>query len=225
MRVNKQKINYLKEFISNNENLIRQGNYTQIYDELINLDDELPHNYQIMQLFTQTMLKIGENPFKGLSIIPAYSANAINIERIDIPDSIVIIEEGAFADCEQLKEIKFSKRLIKIEINAFKYCPKLEKIELPDSIDEIEYAAFAHCYNLQSVTLGKNLLTLGPNVFDTCNKLKNIFYNNTFENWGYIAGHINIGTTLPEGCILHCTDGDYIFDKVLTNWINLNTEI
>ena len=175
-----------------------------------------------MQLFTQTMFEVGENPFRGLSIIPAYAANAINIERVDIPDSVTVIEEGAFIGCEKLKEIKFSNHLIKIEMNAFAYCSELEEVEIPDSIDKIEYGAFAHCYNLQSVTLGKNLLTLGPNVFDACNKLKNIFYNGTFENWGYVAWHINIGTTIPERCILHCTDGDYVFNGKSTNWVDLS---
>ena len=222
MRVNKQKIDNLKKFISDNKDLIRQGNYKRIYDELIALDNKLPHNHQIMQLFTQTMFEVGENPFKGLSIIPVYAANAINIERVDIPNSVTVIEEGAFIGCEKLKEIKFSNHLIKIEMNAFAYCSELEKIEIPDSIDKIEYGAFAHCYNLQSVTLGKNLLTLGPNVFDACNKLKNIFYNGTFENWSHIAGHINIGTTIPEGCILHCTDGDYVFNGKSTNWVDLS---
>ena len=222
MRINKQKIDHLKEFISDNKELIRQGNYKRVYDKLIALGNELPHNHQIMQLFTQTMFEVGENPFRGLSIIPAYAANAINIERVDIPDSVTVIEEGAFIGCEKLKEIKFSNHLIKIEMNAFAYCSELEEVEIPDSIDKIEYGAFAHCYNLQSVTLGKNLLTLGPNVFDACNKLKNIFYNGTFENWGYVAGHINIGTTIPERCILHCTDGDYVFNGKSTNWVDLS---
>ena len=222
MRINKQKIDHLKEFISDNKDIIRQGNYRKIYNELIALDNKLPHNHQIMQLFTQTMFEVGENPFKGLLIIPAYAANAINIERVDIPDSVTVIEEGAFIGCEKLKEIKFSNHLIKIEMNAFAYCSELEEIEIPDSIDKIEYGAFAHCYNLQSVTLGKDLLTLGPNVFDVCNKLKDIFYNNTFEAWSYIAGHINIGTTLPEGYILHCTDGDYVFDRMSVGWDDLS---
>ena len=222
MRINKQKIDHLKEFISDNKDIIRQGNYRKIYNELIALDNKLPHNHQIMQLFTQTMFEVGENPFKGLLIIPAYAANAINIERVDIPDSVTVIEEGAFIGCEKLKEIKFSNHLIKIEMNAFAYCSELEEIEIPDSIDKIEYGAFAHCYNLQSVTLGKDLLTLGPNVFDVCNKLKDIFYNNTFEAWSYIAGHINIGTTLPEGCILHCTDSDYVFDRMSVGWDDLS---
>ena len=221
MQINKQKIDHLKEFIFDNKDLIKQGNYKTIYNELRDLDDKLPYNHQIMQLFTQTMFEVGENPLKGLSIIPAYAANAINIERVDIPDSVTVIEEGAFLGCEKLKEIKFSKRLIKIETNAFAYCSKLEEIEIPDFIDEIEYKAFAHCYNLQSVTLGKNLLTLGPNVFDACNRLENIFYNGTFESWSYIAGHINIGTTIPEGCILHCIDGNYVFDGMSTDWAKL----
>lgn len=218
MRINKQKIDHLKEFISDNKELIRQGDYKEIYNKLVSLDNKLPHGHQIMQLFTQTMFEVGENPFKGLSTIPTQAANAINIERVDIPDSVTLIEEGAFIGCEKLKKIKFSKRLVKIEAYAFAYCSKLEEIEIPDSISEIEFGAFEHCYNLRSVTLGKNLLTLGPRVFDICNNLKDIFYNNTFENWGYIAGHINIGTTIPERCILHCTDGDYIFDRVSIDW-------
>jgi len=117
------------------------------------------------------------------------------IETITIPDNIVEIEEGAFKNCENLKEVvigngvekigpyafymchnlksvKFGNSVKSIQKWAFYYCDAIEDIILPDSLISISDFAFCNCSGVVNLKFGNNLTLIGNNAFDGCDSLK-----------------------------------------------------
>jgi hypothetical protein len=68
-----------------------------------------------------------------------------NLISIDIPDSVKIIGDGAFAGCSRMAAITFGKSVTKIGWDAFLDCSGLFLFELPDSVTQIGESAFAGC--------------------------------------------------------------------------------
>ncbi len=69
--------------------------------------------------------------------------DSVNIESVNLPDSITIIRGAAFMYCKNLKNIKMPKNLKKINHSAFGGCSSLESIDLSRGVEEIEPYAFA----------------------------------------------------------------------------------
>lgn len=91
-----------------------------------------------------------------------------------IPDSVEVIEAGAFSNCHYLKEIRLPKNLKKIGWKAFEGCVRLEKIEIPESITRIEKRTFAGCQILEQIYLHENIQEIGKFAFDNCLLLRSI---------------------------------------------------
>ena len=126
--------------------------------------------------------------------------------------------------------------VIKIENNAFANCINLESITLPKNLVEISDNAFKGCQSLKSVTLLKecnDVPSLGTNVFEGCaSNLKIYVPNNKYidycidENWADYEQIIVINDTLD--CLnLNCSsDGNLLLnlDKGYNKLYKLNIE-
>ena len=107
-----------------------------------------------------------------------------------IPNSVIAIGEGAFCDCNNLKEIVIPDGVISIDCGAFKECTNLTSVTIPDSVISIGNAAFEYCYSLTSVTIGDGVTSIGDCAFSDCYRLTDVYYSNTKEKWT----DISIGT-------------------------------
>ena len=68
----------------------------------------------------------------GTTNIVYYLCRGIpNIEKIEIPDTVTLISDSAFKDCEKLKEIIIPDSVVEIEGRAFENCKSLENFKLP----------------------------------------------------------------------------------------------
>lgn len=67
------------------------------------------------------------------------------INNVDIYEPVEIIEDNAFAYCEDLESIVLPKTLKVIKKSAFNHCVKLKTIKLPHSLERIETGAFYCC--------------------------------------------------------------------------------
>jgi len=71
-----------------------------------------------------------------------------------LPESIIIIGNGAFANCKSLKNINLPKNLEDIDSNAFFECD-IESLNIPAKVKSIGREAFANCRNLSNVDMEK----------------------------------------------------------------------
>ena len=74
------------------------------------------------------------------------------MDRVFIPKSVTKIEDSAFEDCKNLKEVVFEEgsKLEEIGCNCFQDC-RLEKITLPKAFNKISDNAFSGCDYLNKI--------------------------------------------------------------------------
>jgi len=146
---------------------------------------------------------------EGIEEIPAnLFYNAIGLEKIVIPDTVLSINDEAFRNCTNIKEISFSKKLEKIGYNAFggcinvlelnfpmglkiieggafEGCNRIEQVQIPDSVIEIGGRTFSNCTELKKIKLSNNLKTLDSYAFQNCQKLTEIKIPKSLESAGF----------------------------------------
>lgn len=112
---------------------------------------------------------------EGITSIPKkLFYRCTGIENINIPDTVITIDDRAFKECTSLKNIQLSNNLTTIGQETFNGCTSLEKVVIPNSVTTIKGAAFLACSKLSDVTLSKNLLSLGGYAFGDCDSLESI---------------------------------------------------
>lgn len=100
-----------------------------------------------------------------------------NLEKVELPASLLDLASQAFAYCARLESVKFSLRLTHIGANCFSFCTSLQSVSLPASIKELESYAFSECLSLRSAVLPANGHLLGELIFSGCRKLESITIN------------------------------------------------
>ena len=103
------------------------------------------------------------------------------ITSIVIPDSVKVINEGAFEGCVSLESITLPKNLKYIGECAFSNCG-IQSIVIPDSVEFIGYDAFSCCMNLESISLPENLKSIEHGAFEDCNSLRSIIIPDGVES-------------------------------------------
>ena len=89
----------------------------------------------------------------------------VPFQYIEIPNSIQVIEEGAFNHCDELTQVKLPNALMSIEPFTFDCCQNLQSITLPESIQSIGERAFSLCFGLTSVTIPNSVTSIGYGAF------------------------------------------------------------
>ncbi len=82
-----------------------------------------------------------------------------------LPDSVTVIGNNAFSDCENLGEISLGCGVKKIEHNAFIRCDRLKEITLPEGLEEIEGFAFYECGGLSQIFIPRGVEKIGADAF------------------------------------------------------------
>ncbi len=119
------------------------------------------------------------------------SSELTNVTKINLPDTIKTLSEGAFYDCRYLTEINLSSRLQTIGDNAFYKNVRLKAIGDISSVRSIGAAAFIGCEMLTEIELSDGLTAIGAYAFSDCNMLTDIV----------IRGDVR---TLPEYAFAGC---------------------
>lgn len=65
------------------------------------------------------------------------------LEKVDIPDSVFRIMDGAFCHCGNLSEVKLSRQLWGISNYGFAECTSLKELSLPASLEKLGFDVFA----------------------------------------------------------------------------------
>ena len=108
-----------------------------------------------------------------LSIGDAAFADLENISEIKMPDSVVSIGNEAFANCG-LTEIALPEGLESIGDQAFYGCHNLTDITIPDSTGHIGEGAFMFLSGLTQITLPRGMEAIENSMFSNCHSLREI---------------------------------------------------
>lgn len=130
--------------------------------------------------------------FEKNSVLPLmskYFYSCKQLESVEIPASVITIDNYAFSNKTNLKYVKFepNSNLQEIKVSAFAKCISLESIVIPSTIQKIYKTAFYGCSSLTDVQFAENsqLTDLGYGVdtpsssgddgaFESCVNLKRI---------------------------------------------------
>ena len=121
-----------------------------------------------------------------------YSSKLIQIE---FPESLVSIDNSAFASCSELTRVGGlqNTKVTQIEDSAFSGCSKLKNVIFPQTLLTLGGSAYSGCSALTSVTFNSNLKTIGANAFEGCSSLSQL---TGFENTVVSS----IGANAFKGC-------------------------
>ena len=80
----------------------------------------------------------------GTEVIKNGEYSGKDYERVFIPKSVTEIEESAFEDCENLREVVFEEgsKLKVVGREAFRNCNKLTRMTFPEGFEKIGIFSF-----------------------------------------------------------------------------------
>ncbi len=153
------------------------------------IDDVLQDNIELEEIY-----EIRKYAFCGCGFI----------KTITIPNSIISIEEGAFANCSSLKQVNYKGTISNWACTYFaneeanplsngkaKLYIKgaVQETIVLKEIDEIENYAFYNCNFIKRVTILNSVTSIGEGAFFGCTKLQSVTFgaNSKLENIGWDA--------------------------------------
>ena len=69
-------------------------------------------------------------------------ADCYNLKKVELPDTVRIIESSAFTRSEKLESVNLNDNITAIKGNAFSGCESLQLNKLPDKLVELGQSAF-----------------------------------------------------------------------------------
>ena len=126
--------------------------------------DQAVHSYKILD----GTKSIYHGAFKGNT----------SLEIIHLPNTVEVIEKGAFSGCTRLYKVNLNDGLTTISEQAFYDCTSLDSINIPKTVLSIKSSAFNGCAKLSEITILSKLEFIGVNVFTACQSLKTIYVTN-----------------------------------------------
>lgn len=117
---------------------------------------------------------------EGVKVIGNSAFGGVDVPSVEIPSSVVKIENGAFMGSDAMKRIVVPGSVKSIGSHAFSSCFGLEEIIVEEGVESIETSAFSNCINLRRVHLPVSLEKIGnPDekyrfLFDDCHLLSEV---------------------------------------------------
>ena len=211
--MDQEELEWLKEFIDENKNLIKNQEYKQLYTDAYNTADNA-NDYSLVGNLTYVLYKSGINPLYKMDIVIEMFAEFTDITEYTVPSNIGAIDNSAFAHCSNLEKIHLvGGNLTLIGEGSFKHCGKLDNVEIPKGVKTISKYAFSNCEKLKTIHLPDTLETIENFAF-AVSPIKDIHYSGTKEQWKKIKKNAGwVHSTLQPGydITVHCTDGDFTF--------------
>ena len=97
--------------------------------------------------------------------VESFAFNQAAITSVFIPNSVKTIGNSAFTGCADLKSVRLSEQLARIEGFTFYSCESLTNIDIPEGVTSIGDYAFANCKQLEEITIPSSVEHFGEDVF------------------------------------------------------------
>lgn len=95
-----------------------------------------------------------------------------NLTEIILYDPILSVGSSAFRGSKNLQYVEFPGTLRLIDVDAFRDCTALEEIFLPEGLQTLRRGAFHGCTSLRSIIIPRSLRTIDRGAFSDCPDLK-----------------------------------------------------
>lgn len=101
-----------------------------------------------------------------------------NLKEVVIPSNVRVIPRSCFGECDALDTVSIPKdsHLFEIDSFAFKGCKSLDSFSFPSSMKVIGYMSFAECINLKYIVFDFSINRLKDRAFQGCENLKDIYW-------------------------------------------------
>lgn len=109
------------------------------------------------------------------------------LKLLEIPETVTIIESGAFYGCSSLEEIIIPDSVKSLSDKLFYNCTSLEKVQFPEGISEIGNSMFYNCSSLEEITIPDTVKTIGTETFYGCNALTTVYLPEGIDSIGKSA--------------------------------------
>ena len=86
----------------------------------------------------------------------------MQLERVEMPDSVEVIEESAFQNCFKLRSVKMPARLKRIGSAAFLGAEELESMDIPETVEEIESLGLYELESIKSLHVPEGVQVIHP---------------------------------------------------------------
>lgn len=121
----------------------------------------------------------------------AFESNK-KLTGLTMPDSVKLVENGAFLSCTKLKKAVIGKSVTELQASCFARCSSLKKIAVPDKVERIEKNAFYRCSAIKTLTMGENVSFIGSHAFASCQSLGAVSIPGTVSSIGKAAFYQNV---------------------------------
>ncbi len=101
-------------------------------------------------------------------------AEMYDLEKVNMPESLRCIAKGAFEGCTWIQEFQFMSGLRYVGAEAFRDCSSLLKATFADGVRSIGISAFTNCWQMQSVRLPYTVTNVGDNAFSGCGAIRGV---------------------------------------------------
>ena len=175
--------NYEYWILSEDDATVAVFHWVKTYDEDVLEDIEIPQTV-IHDGKTYTVIAIRANAFDSafdhrkpirsikfpstIKEIGPYAFRYCQTRRLELPEGLEIIGDGAFAHNHELSSISFPQSLKEIGQESFRDIYELSKIHLPREMKSIGMAAFLGVTKLMDLQMPEKLDYLGSYAFHDC---------------------------------------------------------
>ena len=101
-------------------------------------------------------------------------AEMYDLESVTMPESLKCIASGAFQGCTWIQEFQFMSGLRYVGPLAFNDCSSLLRATFADGVESIGAEAFLDCWKMQSVRLPSSVTNVGVNAFSGCGNIRGV---------------------------------------------------
>ena len=119
-----------------------------------------------------------------INLIEESAFSGSGVTSITLPPSLKIIPNGMFSSCYYLNQITLPYTSSEIGSGAFSGCSSLRNINIPSSVTNVGAYAFSMSQNLETVNFETGLNSIGNGAFYMCKSLKNILIPATVTSIG-----------------------------------------
>ena len=130
-----------------------------------------------------------------------------------IPDHVVTIGYGAFAECSGLASVTIPASVSNIGSYAFAQCNGLTSVTIPSGVTSISVGSFCYCTGLINVTIPGAITAVGDGAFYGCSALTSADFLGNAPTLG-----VSVFEGSANGFILKCHSGNTGFSS--PTWCN-----